>query len=409
MGFAMEFTRVALFGWGLSLGLVSMPSVLGQLIDADAQVREVASYLVGTMDTSARAAIDRDAADVRMTTCPIRVADTDATFLYQEQALSLQLDRPYRQRFLEISPSTDNLGVESISYKPANPEAWIGLCDKPEVDRIVSVPDLGEKVCTIALQKDGEGYWGTTPEEGCPTNYRGAVRVTNQVRLTEMTMETWDRGFDAEGNQVWGAQDDSYQYRDIDPIAQDPQVNAIAQLFNGAFDNSAQVAADSSFLPVRFHNCPAAVSDSPFPETTPILVSEQASNSPELQFASQRLVQFRRSAESGAIELASYKLEGDRWDNFCDRPPAERLVPADAIGNAECTIVFRFEEGVFIGSTPEGGCPSNFRGSEAVTIDARFSRDGLDLWERWYDGAGNQVAGSETGAYLYRPIAIDSP
>lgn len=409
MGFAIQSTRVALFGWGFSLGFIPMMPVLGQSIDADAQVREVASYLVGTMDTSARAAIDRDAADVRMTTCPIRVADTNTIFLYQEQALSLNLDRPYRQRFLEIAPSADNLGVESMTYKPANPEAWIGLCDRPEVDRIVSVPDFGEKICTITLQKDEEGYWGSTPEEGCPTDYRGAVRVTNQVRLTETTMETWDRGFDAQGNQVWGAQDDSYQYRDIDSIAQDPQVNAIAQLFNGAFDNAEQAAADSSFLPVRLHNCPAAISDSPFPETTPILVSEQASNSPELQFASQRLVQFRRSGESGAIELASYKLEGEGWDNFCHRPLEERQIPAAAIGNAECTIVFRFEEGIFIGSTPEGGCPSNFRGSEAVTIDARFSRDGLDLWERWYDGEGNQVAGSQTGAYLYRPIASDSP
>jgi hypothetical protein len=26
-------------------------------------------------------------------------------------------------------------------------------------------------------------------------------------------MDTWDRGFDANGNQVWGADGESYQYR----------------------------------------------------------------------------------------------------------------------------------------------------------------------------------------------------
>ena len=31
-------------------------------------------------------------------------------------------------------------------------------------------------------------------------------------------METWDRGFDADGKQVWGAREDSYQFRDIEPV-----------------------------------------------------------------------------------------------------------------------------------------------------------------------------------------------
>jgi CpeT protein len=406
----MKFCHFSFFGFGFSLLFVLAPRVWGQSLSIDEQVDEVASYLIGAMDTSAQAAIDRHGPDVRITTCSIRVADTAATFLYQEQALSLKLNSPYRQRFLQIAPSADRLQVESIAYKPANPEAWMGLCDKPEVDRIVPVSQLGDTVCSLILQKQGDGYLGTTPEEGCVANYRGAVRITNQVQLTQNTMETWDRGFDAGGQQVWGARDESYQYRDIDPKTQDPWVNAVAQFFNGAFDNSAQVAEDETFLPVRFHNCPVVVANSPFPETTPILVSEQASNAPTLQFASQRLVQIRRSGDGSAIELASYKLEGEEWANFCDRPPEDRQVVAEAIGTAECTIVFRpDEDAALIGSTPSGGCPSRFRGSEAVTIDARFSRDGLEMWERWYDGSGNQVAGSQTGAYVYRPIEATSP
>ena len=115
-------------------------------------------------------------------------------------------------------------------------------------------------------------------------------------------------------------------------------------------------------------------------------------------------------SHGSAIELASYKLEGEGWADFCDRPPENRQVAAEAIGTAECTIVFKpDEDAALIGSTPAGGCPSRFRGSEAVTIDARFSRDGLEMWERWYDAAGNQVAGSQTGAYLYRPIDETSP
>jgi len=31
-------------------------------------------------------------------------------------------------------------------------------------------------------------------------------------------MNTWDRGFDATGNQVWGAKDKPYQFRRIDSL-----------------------------------------------------------------------------------------------------------------------------------------------------------------------------------------------
>jgi len=52
---------------------------------------------------------------------------------------------------------------------------------------------------------------GETSAGGCPSDYKGAVRITNQV-LHEAGMNTWDRGFDATGNQVWGAKDKPYQF-----------------------------------------------------------------------------------------------------------------------------------------------------------------------------------------------------
>jgi hypothetical protein len=184
------------------------------------QVNEVADYLVGAMDTSAQAIANPNAPNVRMTTCDIRVDNppNDARFLYQEQALSDKLSQPYRQRFLQITPSADGTQVESIAFKPENPELWIGLCDRR--DREIPPNQFGEAVCRVFLRPDGDGYAGNTPEEGCPTNFRGAVRITNTVILRRSAMETWDRGFDADGKQVWGAREDSYQFRDIETAAQ---------------------------------------------------------------------------------------------------------------------------------------------------------------------------------------------
>lgn len=181
------------------------------------QVNDIAALLEGQMDTTAPAKENAQAVSVRMTTCRIQVTDASADsasiFLYQEQALSNTLSKPYRQRFLQISPSPTTQSVRSLSFRPANATVFAGWCNKPLADRTVKLSDLGTYVCSVFLKPVGNGYIGNTPINGCPANYRGAVRITNRVELTPTGMNTWDRGFDANGKQVWGAKTESYQYR----------------------------------------------------------------------------------------------------------------------------------------------------------------------------------------------------
>nr|MBX2862941.1 hypothetical protein [Leptolyngbyaceae cyanobacterium MAG.088] len=44
------------------------------------------------------------------------------------------------------------------------------------------------------------------------------VRLTNTIVLHQDGMDTWDRGFDSNGLQVWGAEAEPYQYRWIDSL-----------------------------------------------------------------------------------------------------------------------------------------------------------------------------------------------
>ncbi|MEO0457649.1 MAG: chromophore lyase CpcT/CpeT [Cyanobacteria bacterium P01_A01_bin.114] len=177
-------------------------------------VDTVADHLEGVMDTSAQAADNPDFVSVQMTTCRISVSEpaADSVYLYQEQALSDSLDAPYRQRFLQIAPG-DGQRIESRTLKPDAPEQWIGFCDRTPTDRVVPTAALGEPVCTVALRPSPLGMVGSTPRSGCPASVRGAVSITNIVVLHADGMDTWDRGFDAAGTQVWGAQDEPYQYR----------------------------------------------------------------------------------------------------------------------------------------------------------------------------------------------------
>ena len=196
--------------------VVALPSLAAdsrQLV----QVNEVATRLSGVMDTSAQAAANAKAANVRMTTCKITLKDAspeaDTVYLYQEQALSEKLVSPYRQRFLQISPSTYSQTIRSRSFRPVDSKAWIGLCDQPETARVVKLSDLGKPVCNVFLKRSGDDYAGRTPIDGCPANVRGAVRITNQIMLHPSGMDTWDRGYGPDGKQVWGAKTESYQFR----------------------------------------------------------------------------------------------------------------------------------------------------------------------------------------------------
>ena len=191
------------------------PNNVQASVASDRHVKEVVSHLVGVMDTSAQAKTNPNAPDVRITTCKVRVenADQKSVFLYQEQAMRSRLSQPYRQRFLQISSSNDSQIVQSAGYKPPTPQAWVGLCNQPEAKRVVLLSDIGKTECSVFLRRDREKYIGETQNGGCPSNYKGAVRITNRIVLHQTGMDTMDRGFDADGNVVWGAKEEPYQFR----------------------------------------------------------------------------------------------------------------------------------------------------------------------------------------------------
>ena len=189
--------------------LVPITALAAGINHRDAVVEHLEGIMTASVQLEGKPAIQ-----VQMTTCRVTVPDRDnSVFLYQEQALIGKLDRPYRQRFLEITADedTDSNLVYSHSYKPTNQEEWVNYCRS--TTKTVSRDDLGQLVCTVTLKPLLNIYSGKTQLGGCPAEVRGAVKITNQIILHQEGMDTWDRGFDASGNQVWGAEDRAYQFR----------------------------------------------------------------------------------------------------------------------------------------------------------------------------------------------------
>jgi len=58
-------------------------------------------------------------------------------------------------------------------------------------------------------------FEGSTVGEGCGSSLRGAAYATSEVELWPTYLRTWDRGFDARGEQVWGATEGPYVFERV--------------------------------------------------------------------------------------------------------------------------------------------------------------------------------------------------
>jgi CpeT protein len=59
--------------------------------------------------------------------------------------------------------------------------------------------------CTVYLKWDDGKFIGATKEKECKSTLRGATYATSEVTATPEGLRTWDRGYDADDKQVWGA------------------------------------------------------------------------------------------------------------------------------------------------------------------------------------------------------------
>jgi hypothetical protein len=73
--------------------------------------------------------------------------------------------------------------------------------------------------CDIELRRVGpEAFAGATHGKECGSSLRGATYATSEVLITPDRVLSWDRGFDAQDRQVWGAEGAGYIFdkQDLD-------------------------------------------------------------------------------------------------------------------------------------------------------------------------------------------------
>ena len=191
--------------------LISISSI-SQKESKSSDVERLVKYMSGKFDSSRQAQNYDEYKNIQLIMIPIW-KDKDDHWLYVEQAAASNLNEPYRQRFYKISKSEDNTIMSQV-YELNEPEKFIGKWKNPSFFNQITKDDITLKEgCAIYLTQEARSFYkGSTKDKACSSNLRGASYVTSTVEIAPEMLSSWDRGFDENGNQVWGAESGAYNF-----------------------------------------------------------------------------------------------------------------------------------------------------------------------------------------------------
>ena len=173
---------------------------------------ELFELMQGSFDSKNQSMTDSNYFDITLHMYPIW--DNQGNFIYVEQSVSSMQEKPYRQRIYEIIKSSDSI-FTSIIYKLPNDSLFVGAWRDPSLLRDLKISELQKlEGCEVNLKKVGENhYLGSTNEKSCPSVLYGAFYATSEVEILNDKIISWDRGFDNNDNQIWGATNGGYVFK----------------------------------------------------------------------------------------------------------------------------------------------------------------------------------------------------
>ncbi|XP_044492642.1 chromophore lyase CRL, chloroplastic-like isoform X5 [Mangifera indica] len=193
-------------GWGRARGLmvktvvlIGSAVLLKRLTKSETRwdhARNVAASLTGEKFSTEQASRDPDNYfNIRMVTCPAAEMVDGSKVLYFEQvSVSLML------------------GILEDSSKALSTEKL----------RSIKISVIGQRISAHCLRKllvccdRGNHclYEGSSPPGGFPNSWNGATHCTSELAvLKNNEIHTWDRGYDDDGNQVWGVKESPYEFK----------------------------------------------------------------------------------------------------------------------------------------------------------------------------------------------------
>lgn len=179
----------------------------------------LAKWMTGTFSSEVQAAESPDDFfNIRLVMLPIWQGHAygDERWLYVEQAAADSLDQPYRQRVYRLSQLGPNRFQSEVFELPGDPMRFVQAWKTPTLLAALKPEDLAKREGCAILLTGGEGvYIGQTKERSCPSTLRGAAWASSEVIIQADQLTSWDRGWDADGRQVWGATEAAYRFEKL--------------------------------------------------------------------------------------------------------------------------------------------------------------------------------------------------
>lgn len=145
--------------------------------------------------------------------------EDNGVWVYQEntifgantEAAPAESPAPYFQVAIHFRDLGDGL-LHTTTYRVADRAAARGFAtgQSAQFDRAW----LGEIACMGQMQRVSVGFWSGAAT--CPNGYKGGVKVESRSVFAPGYFVNWDRGFDANGDHIWGPASGGYIFEKIE-------------------------------------------------------------------------------------------------------------------------------------------------------------------------------------------------
>ena len=199
----------------MAAGEVTAGEMMTQEEQMDQMAQRAFDWLIGRFDSVEQAQRQPSYFEIQLLACEVAAEELGQRVLYIEQAQFANPAEPYRQRLYHVDSQVNDDGeIEVIStiYSLALPSAYVGLCDDDTVTSFEPNSYMIREGCEVYLKWVDDHFEGSTRGNGCASSLSGASYATSEVVMTSDLITSWDRGFDANDQQVWGAVDGAYEF-----------------------------------------------------------------------------------------------------------------------------------------------------------------------------------------------------
>jgi hypothetical protein len=176
-------------------------------------LERLAGVMSGSFSSRAQAQADKRYFEIELQVARIWPERSDGPWLYVEQASAEARDKPYRQRIYRLQALADGTLVSWVYTLPGDALAYAGSATQPQRLGALQPAQLQlREGCEVRLRAEGPQFVGGTQGQACRSDLRGAAWASSEVAISADGMQSWDRGFDTRGQQVWGATAGAYRF-----------------------------------------------------------------------------------------------------------------------------------------------------------------------------------------------------